>query len=473
MYMNEDQFDAVVVGAGPAGSVAALVLARGGAHVALVDKARFPRDKACGDLIGPRGVALLSELEVQVAATRTVSDLRVLGFGGHEISMWCQTTGDGYAPYASYVKRAELDEVLFNEAVRQGAVPIHGRVGDPIRDDTGRLIGLSLDSGRTVRAQFFVGADGSTTRLGHIENLVDPNRGIWCFAIRTYLPSSLDTPHIIFWDEKTWRAFPGYGWIFPDGTGCANVGVGIGIGSNRSESARATRELDEFINRMRQSGLIEAISTDRLPHRRLGGWLRMGLSGTRVASRNVLLAGDAAALVNPYQGEGISQAMVSGQAAAQTILNRPGIAAHAYSSTIWNLFGQYEAPAATMQTTVLRHLRFASVAGRMLTRWPLSAALGESLAIYLSQLSGGAAPGRAIGIANAIESLAKTITFRSKMRRDIEGAFRAQDGVLGSASPTEYSHKLAANTLAATSVSTGPFVDWVAPCQYQTEGIHR
>jgi 2-polyprenyl-6-methoxyphenol hydroxylase-like FAD-dependent oxidoreductase len=79
--MNINQFDAVVVGAGPAGSIAALTLARRGARVALIDKARFPRDKACGDLIGPRGVGLLSKLGVRVEATRMVRDLRVIGFG--------------------------------------------------------------------------------------------------------------------------------------------------------------------------------------------------------------------------------------------------------------------------------------------------------------------------------------------------------------------------------------------------------
>src|SRR5215831_8544178 len=92
--MNTNRFDAVVVGAGPAGSIAALILARGGAHVALIDKAQFPRDKACGDLIGPRGVGLLSRLGVRVEATRMVRELRVIGFGGHEFSMWCQTTGE-------------------------------------------------------------------------------------------------------------------------------------------------------------------------------------------------------------------------------------------------------------------------------------------------------------------------------------------------------------------------------------------
>jgi len=300
--MNMNQFDAVVVGAGPAGSIAALTLARGGAHVALIDKARFPRDKACGDLIGPPGVGLLSELGVRVEATRTVRDLRVIGFGGHEISMWCQTT-DAYPDYASYVRRSGLDNALFNEAVRAGAVPIHGRIGDPIRHDCGRLIGVTLDSGRAIGAEFFIGADGATTRLGQIADLVDPARGLWCFAIRTYLPSSLDTPYIILWDEKPWKSFPGYGWIFPDGTGWANVGVGIGVGSNRSQGARATRELDGFIDRMAHRGLIETPASEDLPPRRLGGWLRMGLAGTKVAAGNVLLAGDAAALVNPYQAK--------------------------------------------------------------------------------------------------------------------------------------------------------------------------
>jgi len=420
--MNMNQFDAVVVGAGPAGSIAALTLARGGAHVALIDKARFPRDKACGDLIGPRGVGLLSELGVRVEATRTVRDLRVIGFGGHEISMWCQTT-DAYPDYASYVRRSGLDNALFNEAVRAGAVPIHGRIGDPIRHDCGRLIGVTLDSGRAIGAEFFIGADGATTRLGQIADLVDPARGLWCFAIRTYLPSSLDTPYIILWDEKPWKSFPGYGWIFPDGTGWANVGVGIGVGSNRSQGSRATRELDGFIDRMAHRGLIETPGSEGLPPRRLGGWLRMGLAGTTVAAENVLLAGDAAALVNPYQGEGISQAMASGRAAATTILRAPARAAQAYTSNIWDLFGRHEATAAAIQTKTLRHLRMASAAGHLLTRWPLANVLAESSAIYLGQLSDGAIPGRSLRAAKRIESFTNTITSRSKIRRDIEASF--------------------------------------------------
>jgi flavin-dependent dehydrogenase len=175
---------------------------------------------------------------------------------------------------------------------------------------------------------------------------------------------------------------------------------------------------------MAHRGFIETAGRDDLRQQRLGGWLRMGLSGTRVAAGNVLLAGDAAALVNPYQGEGISQAMESGRAVAQAILKVPAKAAQEYTSIIWDLFGRHEAPAATIQTTVLRHRRIASAAGRVVTRWPLSALLAESSAVYLGQLADGPVPGRWLGRARMIEALTDMMTARSTMRRDIEASFR-------------------------------------------------
>src|SRR4051812_25146381 len=85
--MPDRRFDALVIGAGPAGSVAALVLARGGARVALVDKARFPRDKACGDLVGPRGVQLLNDLAIEMRPTTTVDDMLVVGPTGRRVRL--------------------------------------------------------------------------------------------------------------------------------------------------------------------------------------------------------------------------------------------------------------------------------------------------------------------------------------------------------------------------------------------------
>src|SRR5215207_8628074 len=87
--MPDRRYDVLVIGAGPAGSVAALVLARGGARVALVDKARFPRDKACGDLVGPRGVQLLGELAIDVSAATMVGDMIVVGPTGRRVRLPC------------------------------------------------------------------------------------------------------------------------------------------------------------------------------------------------------------------------------------------------------------------------------------------------------------------------------------------------------------------------------------------------
>lgn len=77
--MGDGRFDALIIGAGPAESAATLVLARGGAQVALVDKATFPRDKACGDLDGPRGVQVLDDLGIAVAGSLPVGEMVVTG----------------------------------------------------------------------------------------------------------------------------------------------------------------------------------------------------------------------------------------------------------------------------------------------------------------------------------------------------------------------------------------------------------
>src|SRR5579863_7270612 len=92
----QEHFDVAVVGSGPAGSVAALVLARGGARVALIDKAAFPRDKACGDAVGPRAMALLAELGLDLGPgttrlghTTRLGDMVVVGPAGRRLRLPC------------------------------------------------------------------------------------------------------------------------------------------------------------------------------------------------------------------------------------------------------------------------------------------------------------------------------------------------------------------------------------------------
>ncbi len=125
--MRLGKFDVVVVGAGPAGSLAALTLASGGADVAIVDKATFPRDKACGDLLGPRAVDLLDGLGIRVPGALPVGDMLVVGPSRRSVRLRC-TGGLSYPGYALASKRVDLDGAIRDAAVKAGAVPLEGQV---------------------------------------------------------------------------------------------------------------------------------------------------------------------------------------------------------------------------------------------------------------------------------------------------------------------------------------------------------
>ncbi|MGH3489491.1 MAG: geranylgeranyl reductase family protein, partial [Actinopolymorphaceae bacterium] len=322
-------FDALVVGAGPAGSVAALVLARSGARVALIDRRRFPRDKACGDLIGPRGVRLLAELGVEVPGARRLGDMIVVGPSGRR-SLLPALPGVDYADHAIAVGRARFDATLYDAAVEAGAVRVQGRVS-ALRLDPDGPTGVVLaggsgagarrsDAERFVAGDVVVGADGANSQVASLAGLVDPTNALWGFALRSYLDAEVALPYIVLWEPQPWQLFPGYGWAFPAGGDGANVGLGLAFRrGDRTASRQAGEQFGRFLGHLAQLGLPLDPGSDR-PVDWLGGWLKMGMVGTVPARGRVLLVGDAAGMVNPLQGEGIAQAMAAGRAAAAAIV---------------------------------------------------------------------------------------------------------------------------------------------------------
>ena len=312
-------FDAVVVGAGPAGSTAALVLARGGARVALVDKATFARDKACGDLVGPRALALLESLGLEPPAGRVVGEMVVVGPTGRRVLLPARG-GRTYPDHGLALPRVRFDSWLRDEAIAAGAEPVTGHVANVDHEK------VELDDGRCLFYGAVVGADGATSAVGTATGLVDPRAVLWGFAQRGYVAQDVDRPIIALWDETPGHGFPGYGWLFPGEAGAANVGLGLGLLHDRSSAKRAVVRFDAFCNHLRGLGLLDA----PVQGRRLGGWLKMGMVGTVAARGRVFLVGDAAGLVNPLQGEGIAPAMTSAALAAEAILADPGSAARRY-----------------------------------------------------------------------------------------------------------------------------------------------
>jgi geranylgeranyl reductase family protein len=407
----DERFDVLVVGSGPAGSVAALVLARGGARVALVDKAAFPRDKACGDLIGPRGVQLLLDLGIAVHGALPVGDMMVVGPTGRRIRL-PSASGFTYPGYGLAVRRADLDALLHEAALAAGAESIRAQAIEPL--EGGRVLGgFALSNGMRLRADAIVGADGATSRVAQAAGLVDARRVLWGFALRSYADESVELPAIVWWDEGPWRALPGYGWLFPGPDGRANLGLGIGMLTDRTTAGRAARLMPAFVDHLHQLGLLDT----RPSPARLGGWLKMGMIGTEPTGPGVLLVGDAAGLVNPLQGEGISQAMASGRAAAEALLAGPAQAESRYRSWLVRTQVPHQRVAAVVQAMFLPRPRAIAGLERVLTLPFPGKALAGGWSIYWNDLLDGAPPSAARTTAAAIAGVGRMATRSGATRR--------------------------------------------------------
>ncbi len=401
---SKRRFDAIVVGAGPAGSTAALVLARGGARVALVDKATFPRDKACGDLVGPRALALLSELGLTPSPPgRDVGEMVILGPTGRRVVLPARA-GLSYPGHGIAITRRRFDAWLHDEAVAAGAQPVIGHVTD--------LAGPSsvvLDDGTRLDADVVVGADGARSALARRAGLVDPGAVLWGFAYRGYAAQQVERPVIVLWDETRHRGFPGYGWIFPGENGTANIGLGLGLGLGPSNHQRApTRPVQQFTafcSHLRDHGLLTA----PVEERRLGGWLKMGMVGTVAAHGHLMLVGDAAGMVNPLQGEGIAPAMTSGAAAARAILADPSTAAQRYWDHLRSTAGRSAAATIPIHVAASATPRRVALLGRTLTAPGVGKLIAAPWALLWNDLADGATPGANRTVVRAALALSRTL----------------------------------------------------------------
>jgi geranylgeranyl reductase family protein len=395
------RFDAVVVGAGPAGSIAALVLARGGARVALADKAAFPRDKACGDLIGPRGVQVLDDLGLTVPDAGHGSDLLAVGPSGRR-SRLPAFTGRSYPGHGIVVPRVAFDHALREAALDAGAVGVRARVAAVEQDPDGTVRAVLASDGQRLAGDVIIGADGALSTVARLAGMLDSESALWGFAVRAYVPGEVPLPLLVLLESAPWRIYPGYGWLFPGADGQANVGIGIGMGGTR-HSAPLRDDLDRFTALLRSRGDLRPTAE---PGPVVGGWLRMGGTGTPPAVANVLLAGDAAGLINPLQGEGIAPAMISARLAAEAVLADPCRAGPAYTRALHQAFGRYLPGASALQRALLRRPWAASASMRLVTAPGVRRLVASTWSIYWNGLTDGASPRPAAWAARGLEAAA-------------------------------------------------------------------
>jgi geranylgeranyl reductase family protein len=238
------------------------------------------------------------------------------GFGADVEVDW---PGPSFPPTSSAVPRTELDDVIRSVAESDGAEMLLGtKAVDVTRDGSGRVTAVTLNDGSEVGCSELIVADGARSTLGRVLGREWHQQTVYGVAIRGYIatPRS-DEPWITSHLElrsPDGRVMPGYGWIFPLGNGEVNIGVGA-LATTKRPADAALRPLMSYYTGLRR----EEWGFDGEPRAGLSALLPMGGAVSGVAGPNWMLIGDAAACVNPLNGEGIDYGLETGRLAAELL----------------------------------------------------------------------------------------------------------------------------------------------------------
>lgn len=371
--------DVLIVGAGPGGCSAALSLAKHGVKALLVDKAVFPRDKVCGDALSGKVMRVLDRLAPDVG-DRLRADVRQLPSWGVTFTApsgrslrvpFSRNTGEGVAP-GSIMPRLDFDALLLDKVKSTAGITL--LEGSSLNDFERTPTGWSATEGGKepgIEARLVIAADGANSYFArHVAELpMEPRHH--CAGVRAYYSgvTGLDPQgfiELIFLKEL----LPGYLWIFPLPDGGANVGLGL-----RSD-----------VVHKRKTDLKALLKTLIAEHPDLKGrFANATIEGTikglglplaskrhQLSGDGYLLVGDAGHLIDPFTGEGISHAMISGmhagnvaaEALARTVERPSASLLEDYDQRVWRRLGKELSISTRLQQLANRPWLFNLVIGR-------------------------------------------------------------------------------------------------------------
>ena len=383
---SADDFDVLVVGAGPSGAAASYWLASRGHRVLAIEKKRFPREKTCGDGLTPRAVRQLHDIGLadRLADFQRFDGLRSIAHGVTLELAW--PDHPDFPPYGYVVRRRELDEMVAEQAVKAGATIWQGAEAVAPVVEGGLLAGAMVkhkDTGavESVRAKYVVVADGANSRFGRALGTARDRSYPLGMAIRGYFTSPLhDEPWIeshLDIRDRDGNHLPGYGWIFPVGDGTVNVGVGLLSTFQGWKHVNTTHLMEAFCETAPARWGLSAETATCAP---TGGRLPTGGSVTPRVGPTFVVAGDAAGFVNPFNGEGISIAYETGRLAADAVdlalTSGNGLALQTYDTRLEEVYGLYFKMArlfvsAIGNPAVMRELTRVGMQSRTLMEWVL------------------------------------------------------------------------------------------------------
>ncbi|WP_187264655.1 geranylgeranyl reductase family protein [Pontibacter beigongshangensis] len=320
------EVDVCIVGAGPGGATTALHLAQKGIRSVLVDKAVFPRDKICGDALSGKVVNELKRIspELPELLRQEQSQLPSWGIhfispGGHQLSVPFKLNYNtaAHTPAGHIIKRLDFDNFLLNEVKKRPEITLLEGVDiNSIQEQEGRHV-LTDKTGKVqLSARLLIAANGAHSAFARHTAGIQQEPAHYCAGLRAYYKGVAGLDKDNFIELHFLKDFlPGYFWIFPLPNGCANVGVGM----LSNEVSRRKINLKKEMLRMIETHptLKERFARAELIGDIKGYGLPLGSKKRVISGKGYMLVGDAASLIDPFTGEGISNAMISGRWAAE------------------------------------------------------------------------------------------------------------------------------------------------------------
>ena len=341
--------DVIIVGAGPAGTSAALYANRFGLKTLLLDKSRFPRDKTCGDALSGKSVKILDDLNlIDGLDNLTGSIIKRIIFGNPRHSecelLLDKSLNKNHIKHGYVIPRTDFDNYMLQQAKKVSDFEEGFIVKDLIFENN-MVVGVKGctkgDQEKEFRSNLVFGADGPNSIVSKKSGLYDMNMEHTAVGIRCYYENVKDlTDQIELHYVKEMN--PGYFWIFPAGENRANIGVGL----LKSIVKKEQRKLNDIMLDVIKSENFKNRFKDAVPLEKPKGWnLPFGSIKRENYGNGFLLLGDAAGLVDPFTGEGIGNAMVSGRIASEIAVKAKEVHNYTkeylktYDQNLWEYLG--------------------------------------------------------------------------------------------------------------------------------------
>jgi len=324
MAVDNNEYDVVIIGGGPTGAICAISLKKLNPKlkVCIVDRQKFPRDKSCGDGLGPGVNQIVTELGLSslFKDSAPIEKLIMTSPNGYELNSELPKMGD-IKPLGFVIPRKKFDNELFTEA-RNHDVSVIEEYEIADFNDAGKYntaVTVKKDADEIIlKTKLLVGADGARSKVRRLLDIpynTESNTGI---AIRYYCEME-------GYDELSLRLDflkelnPGYGWLFPVSTKFANIGVGIDVSKMKSRNLNLEEMFESYAAYLSKKLKIKLVDGSKLSY-----ILPYGSQLPKLVSGNKIILGDAASMINPFTGEGIFYGMFAGKSLAEHIAQKIG-----------------------------------------------------------------------------------------------------------------------------------------------------